>query len=66
VRPVAEGTFLRELDTGTSASGLVGAIFEPRSDLAFDLGVRLGREQEDGIRELRAGLTWSFRAGGGP
>ena len=38
VRPVAEGTFFRELGEATSGSGLLGLIWEPRDDLSFDLG----------------------------
>lgn len=66
VRPVAEGTFLRELGDAWSASGLVGLIWEPRDDLSFDLGFRYGREAGVDVHEVRLGLTWSFDWGGMP
>jgi hypothetical protein len=59
-RPVAEATFFGELDEASAASGLVGAIWEPREGLAFDLGVRYARHGGTDVREIRAGLTWSF------
>ncbi len=67
VRPVAETTFFRELDEKSEASGLVGLIFEPSHDLAFDVAFRYGRVGGNDVRELRAGISWSFRAfGAGP
>jgi len=66
VRPVAEGTFFREFGEATSASGLLGLIWEPRDDLSVDLGFRYGREDGVDVREVRLGLTWSFDWGGMP
>lgn len=68
VRPVAEGTFFRELGERSETSGLVGLIWEARDDLAFDLAFRYARDEGNDVRELRAGLSWSFRGlfGGGP
>jgi len=66
VRPVAEGTFFRELGEATSGSGLVGLIWEPRDALSFDLGFRYGREDGVDMHEVRLGLTWSFDWGGTP
>ncbi len=60
VRPVAEGTLARELGEATAGSGLAGVIWEARDDLAFDLAFRYAREDGSDVREIRAGLTWSF------
>jgi hypothetical protein len=60
VRPVVEGTLFRELGEKSEASGLVGLIWEARDGLAFDLAFRYARDDGRDVRELRAGLTWSF------
>lgn len=68
VRPAIEGTFFRELDETSEASGLVGVVWGARDDLAFDLAFRYARDDDADVRELRAGFTWSFKGlfGGGP
>jgi hypothetical protein len=60
VRPVAEATFSHEFDEGNQASGLLGLIWDARSDLAFDLAFRYARDDGSDTREVRAGLTFSF------
>lgn len=60
VRPVVECTLARELSEATHVGGLVGAIWEARDDLSFDLAFQLAREGDRDVREIRAGLTWSF------
>lgn len=64
LRPVAEATLFREVGEATAVSGLLGAIWEPRDDLAFDLGLRYARDDGTDVGELRLGLTWSFGGGG--
>lgn len=68
VRPVAEATFVRELGEASGLSGLVGLVWEARDGLAFDLAFRYAREDGVDVRELRAGLSWSFAGswGGAP
>jgi hypothetical protein len=68
VRPVVEGTFFRAIGEKSEASGLVGLIWEARDDLAFDLAFRYARDDGTDVREVRAGLSWSFTGllGGGP
>src|SRR5262245_46591272 len=60
VRPVLEGTLVREIDGATTRGGLVGLIWEARDDLALDIGFRAAREGDAALREIRAGFTWSF------
>lgn len=60
VRPVAEGTFTSELGEASEVSGLVGVIWDARENLAFDLAFRYARDAGSDVREIRAGLTWSF------
>jgi hypothetical protein len=57
---VAEGTLARELGEATAASGLAGIVWEARDDLSFDLAFRYERDDGSDVREVRAGLTWSF------
>lgn len=66
LRPVAEATLFREVGEATAVSGLLGVIWEPRDDLAFDLGFRYARDDGTDVRELRLGVSWSFGGGGRP
>lgn len=67
VRPVVEGTFFREVNEKSEATGLVGLIWEARDNLAFDLAFRYARDDGTDVREVRAGLSWSVQGlfGGG-
>jgi hypothetical protein len=60
VRPVAE--VFGEQASGSSRllSRLIGAIWQPRDNLSFDVGIRAAHAGSDSIRELRLGLTWSI------
>jgi len=60
VRPVAE--VFGEQASGSSRliSRLIGAIWRPRDDLSFDIGIRAAHAGSESIRELRLGLTWSI------
>jgi hypothetical protein len=57
IRPVAEVTL--EQDGGRTTSGLIGAIWQVRHNLSFDLGWRVARSEGADVREFRAGFTWA-------
>lgn len=60
VRPVAEAFGEQSSGAPRTTSGLVGAIWRVREDLAFDIGVRRAHSAGETVRELRLGLTWAF------
>jgi hypothetical protein len=60
VRPVAELAYDREFGRAEIKSGLVGAIWQVRDDLAVDVAVKGGRVNDHRVAEFRAGLTFSF------
>ena len=60
VRPVAEIFHERDFGRLTTTSGLIGAIWQPRDNLALDAGLRRATVNERTIDEIRAGLTFSF------
>ena len=60
VRPVAE-LFTEQARTGARTnSHLVGSIWRVQEGLSFDIGLRSGHAGSEAIREIRAGLTWTF------
>lgn len=59
VRPVAEVFYDKDFAAGRTASALVGAIWEVSDTLAFDVGVRGARVDDESLVEARLGLTWS-------
>jgi hypothetical protein len=61
VRPVAEIAYDRETGIRETSSVLVGGIWQLRDDLAIDFAVREGRRNNQGLTEVRAGVTYSFR-----
>jgi hypothetical protein len=61
VCPVNEIAYDRETGVQETSSVLVGAIWQVRDDLAFDFAVRQGRRNSQGLTEIRAGVTYSFR-----
>jgi hypothetical protein len=61
VRPVVEIAYDRETGVQETSSVLIGAIWQFRDDLAFDFAVREGRRNSQGLTEVRAGVTYSFR-----
>lgn len=65
VRPVAEVFFEEEFNQSHTVSGLVGAIWQVRDDLSFDIGLRHAITSGHQVNEIRAGLTFGFplRAG---
>ena len=60
VRPVAEVFHEYETDTAHTTSVLVGAIWRARDRLAVDFGLREANTTDHRVRELRAGLTYSW------
>jgi hypothetical protein len=60
VRPVAEVLYERAFGEFETVSGLVGAIWQVRENLAVDIGVREGRVNERGLTEVRLGVTFGF------
>lgn len=63
VRPVAEVVYERDFGRAEVKSALVGAIWQVRDDLVFDVGLRGGRVNDHTLGEIRAGLTFSFAVG---
>jgi hypothetical protein len=57
VRPVVEAFVERELNAAFMVSGLAGAIWQAKTGLSFDVGVRAARIDKNSAFELRAGLT---------
>ena len=60
VRPVAEVFYEEEFGKSHTVSGLVGAIWQVRDDLAFDVGFRHAITNGRPVNEIRAGLTFGF------
>lgn len=66
VRPVSE--FFYETDVGAfhTRSGLVGAIWQVKDNIAVDFAVRGARINEHTAGEIRAGVTFAFGVTKGP
>jgi hypothetical protein len=62
VRPVAEIFMDRDFGGARTRSALLGAIWQVRDNLAFDIGLRGARVDDHSVAELRAGLTFAFAA----
>jgi hypothetical protein len=60
VRPVAEAYVEREDGQSRTLSGLLGLLWASSEKLQFDVGFRLARQNDQVVREYRAGFTWSF------
>lgn len=60
VRPVMEVFHERENGGFEENSALAGLIWRAAQNLSFDAGVRAARAGGEDVREVRAGLTWSF------
>jgi hypothetical protein len=60
VRPVAEFFYEDEFGKSRTISGLIGAIWQVRDGLSFDIGVRRALKEDRPVSELRAGLTVGF------
>jgi hypothetical protein len=68
VRPVAEIFYEEEFGQSHTISGLIGAIWQVRDNLSFDVGFRHAIVNGSSVNEVRAGLTVGFpiRLFGGP
>ena len=60
VRPVAEIFYEEEFGQSHTVSGLVGAIWQVRDNLSFDVGLRHGMTNDRTFSEVRAGMTFGF------
>ena len=60
VRPVAEFFYEREYGGSETGSGLLGAIWQVRDNLAVDVGLRGGWTDGVPFKEIRAGVTIGF------
>ncbi|MGB7938889.1 MAG: hypothetical protein WCF72_09745 [Pseudolabrys sp.] len=68
VRPVAEFFYEEEFGGARTFSALIGAIWQVKDNLSFDVGFRHAIVNGAGVDEVRAGLTVGFplRLLGGP
>ena len=53
----------REFRGSETGSALVGAIWQVRDNVAFDIGLRGGWVDGQPLKEVRAGLTFGFGVG---
>ncbi len=60
VRPVAEIFYEEEFGQSRTLSGLLGAIWQARDNLAFDIGLRHALVNGSNVNEVRAGRTVGF------
>jgi hypothetical protein len=60
VRPVAEFFYENEFGQAQTVSGLIGAIWQVRDGLTFDVGVRHALTNGHVVNEIRAGLTFGI------
>jgi hypothetical protein len=60
IRPVTELFYERDFGGSETGSLLVGAIWQVRDNVAFDLGLRAGWIDDQQLREVRAGVTFGF------
>jgi hypothetical protein len=60
VRPVAEVFYEEEFGRAHTISGLIGAIWQVRDNLSFDIGLRHAVTNGARVDEIRAGLTVGF------
>ena len=62
VRPVAEFFVTPEIGGALTRSALIGAIWQLRDNLAFDVGLRGARVDSHPVAELRLGISFAFGA----
>jgi hypothetical protein len=60
LRPVAEVFHERDFGGVTTTSALVGAIWQVRDNIAFDVGLRGAQVNDPPLREVRFGVTFGF------
>jgi len=61
VRPVAEFFYEEEFGIFHTVSGLVGAIWQVRDNLSFDVAFRHALTNGHPVEEVRAGMTFGFQ-----
>ena len=60
VRPVAELFYEEELGHSHTVSALIGAIWQVRDNLSFDVGLRHAQINDHSVNEVRLGMTFGF------
>jgi hypothetical protein len=60
LRPVAELFYERDFGGVTTRSALVGAIWQVRDNIAFDVALRGAQVNDQPLREVRFGVTFAF------
>jgi len=60
VRPVAELFYEEELGQSHTVSALIGAIWQVRDNLSFDVGLRHAQINDHSVNEVRLGMTFGF------
>ena len=60
LRPVAEVFYERDFGGVSTTSALVGAIWQVRDNIAFDVGLRGAQVNDQPLREVRFGVTFGF------
>jgi hypothetical protein len=60
IRPVAEIFVEEEFGQSRTVSGLVGAIWQIKEDLSFDVGFRHAVTNGQPVNEVRVGMTFGF------
>jgi hypothetical protein len=60
MRPVAEFFYEEEFGQARTFSGLLGAIWQVKEDLSFDVGLRHAVTNGHAVEEIRAGMTFGF------
>ena len=66
VRPVSEFFYERDVGQFETRSGLIGAIWQVKDNIAVDFAVRGARINDDTVGEIRAGVTFAFGVTKGP
>ena len=60
VRPVAEISYEEECGQAHTVAALIGAIWQVRDNLSFDVGLRHALTNGSRVDEIRAGVTFGF------
>lgn len=60
VRPVSEFFYERDVGQFETRSGLIGAIWQVKDNIAVDFAVRGARINANTVGEIRAGVTFAF------
>ena len=66
IRPVSEFFYERDVGQFETCSGLIGAIWQVKDNIAVDFAVRGARINDHTAGEIRAGVTFAFGVTKGP